>query len=112
MAPSHRVTRLPSMWCRAGPEVDSGCPFSPCNVDRDLWEVLGLYNRDELELLYDTLFVPSMFSPFVKSLVVEREPVAVEYRSRTVVMRKIQSRFCFLPAFMQTKATDRPIERR
>ena len=108
----HRVTRSPSTWCRAVREVDSGRPFSPCDVDRDLWEVLELCNREELELLYDTLFAPSLFSPFVKSLVVEKEPAAVEYRGRTAVMHKIQSRFRFLAASsMQTLQGYRPTYR-
>ena len=108
----HRVTLSPSTRCRAVREVASDRPSSPCDVDRDLWEVLELCNREELELLYDTLFAPSLFSPFVKSLVVEKEPAAVEYRGRTTVMRKIQSRFRFLAASsMQTLRGYRPTYR-
>jgi len=96
----------------AATPVDLDSPPSPCDVDRDLWEVLELCSRDELELLYETLFSPSLFSPFVKSLVTEKEPASIEYRGRTSVMHKIQSRFRFLAASsMETLKGYRPTYR-
>jgi hypothetical protein len=52
-------------------------------------QVLDLCSDDDLEQLYGILFGPSPFSPVVKSLVTQDEPLAMEQRGRASAMHKV-----------------------
>jgi hypothetical protein len=73
-------------------------PVSQYDVDKDLWDVLDICSDEELEMLYNTLHGPSPFSPVIKSLAAEDEPLLLDLRGRGSVMHKIESRFRFLAA--------------
>lgn len=67
-------------------------------VDPDLWEVLEICDIEELHLIHRILFSRNPFSPLIKNLVTETDPIDAQLNSRDSMMFKIQNQFQFLAA--------------
>eukprot|EP00193_Tetraselmis_chui_P010227 CAMPEP_0177788696 /NCGR_PEP_ID=MMETSP0491_2-20121128/22283_1 /TAXON_ID=63592 /ORGANISM="Tetraselmis chuii, Strain PLY429" /LENGTH=223 /DNA_ID=CAMNT_0019310369 /DNA_START=75 /DNA_END=745 /DNA_ORIENTATION=+ len=70
-------------------------------VDPELHAVLQLASAAELEEISGVLFGDSPFSPVLKSVVRDTEPVSLAYLGRESAIRHIDSRFRFLAANSQ-----------
>lgn len=66
-------------------------------VDPDLWEVLEICDIEELTLIHRILFSRNPFSPLIKNLVTETDPMDTQ-NGRDSMMFKIQNQFQFLAA--------------